>query len=123
MLKTAPVRRLHAASAPVPPVPARHPLHLLADRVDARIAGCACTVIAGCHEPAMLMVERPATGAPGGIRTWLVTVVSPATFRLEAMVGESRLDLLLEGPPDRILAHLGRLGRRTAPREVAAAGI
>ena len=97
MLKTAPdhaVCRPHAATLPT--APTRHPLELLADRAATRLAGCTATLIAGCYAPAMR----------------LVTIASPTTMRLEAMVDEARLELLAEGPPDRILVQLDRLHRR-----------
>jgi hypothetical protein len=59
----------------------------------------------------MLMVERE--NAAGRITdTWLVTVVSNTVMRLERMVAESRLELLAEGPADRILTQLVRVAKR-----------
>lgn len=116
MLTTAPdqaVCRPHAATPPpVSKARTRHPLELLADRAANRLAGCTATLIAGCYAPAMLMVENCAAGEAHATATWLVTIASPTTMRLEAMVDEARLDLLAEGPPDRILALLDRLHRR-----------
>lgn len=120
MLETAPnqaVFRPHAAALPCAPhAPTPHPLEVLADRAAHRLAGCTSTLIAGCYAPAMLMVENcPGDGAHA-TATWLVTIASPTTMRLEAMVHEDRLDLLAEGPPDWILAQLDRLNRCSATR-------
>ena len=63
--------------------------------------------------PSMLMIEpqsRPMNR--GGAATWLVTPVSAGMLRLEAMLGETRLELLAEAPPDRILERLALLSRR-----------
>ena len=123
MLKTAPdqaVCRAHAATQPpVSKARTRHPLELLADRAANRLAGCTATLIAGCYAPAMLMVENCTDDQAHATATWLVTIVSPTTMRLEAMVDEARLDLLAEGPPDRILAQLDRLHRRTPMQALA----
>lgn len=93
-----------------------HPLSMMAERAG-KIDGCVGTLIAGCDEPAMLMVER--LGAGGKVaETWVVTAVTAATLRLEEMVAESQLALLAEGPPDHILSHMARLAARgpaTAP--------
>ena len=120
MLKTAPGQsacRLHAAvlpSAPYAPTP--HPLEVFADRAAHRLAGCTSTLIAGCYAPAMLLVENCTDGEAYATATWLVTIASPTTMRLEAMVDEARLNLLAEGPPDWILAQLDSLNRCSATR-------
>jgi len=118
MLETAPgqaVRCPHAAIlSPVPHAPMRHPLETLSQHAAVALAGCSFTLIAGYHAPAMLMVEYSVNGGPDPAATWLVTVASPSTMRLEALVDEARLDLLAEGPPNRILATLAGLGREAA---------
>lgn len=118
MLKIAPgqaVRRSHVAVLlPVPPAPTRHPLEMLADRAARRLDGCSCTFIAGCYAPAMLMIESTGDAGPHVADTWVITVASPTTMRLEVMVDEARFDLLAEGPPDRILTRLVALQRRPA---------
>ena len=116
MLKTAPGQaacRLHAVVLPSAcHAPTPHPLEVLADRAAHRLAGCTSTLIAGCYAPAMLMVENCAADAgPQATATWLVTIASPTTMRLEAMVGDARLDLLAEGSPDWILTQLDTVNR------------
>lgn len=115
MLKIIPnqaVSRPHAAVLPTSP--ARHPLELLGDRAAKRLAGCTATLIAGCYAPAMLMVENCTGENAPATATWLVTIASATTMRLEAMVEEARLELLAEGPPDRILALLDSHSRHSA---------
>ena len=113
MLKVAPeqaANSLHAAILPpAAHAPMRHPLEMLADRAANRLSGGTCTLIAGCYAPAMLMIEVAAKAGPHAATTWLVTIASPTTMRLEALVDEARLDLLAEGPPNRILVRLGAL--------------
>lgn len=69
---------------------------------------------ANCDGEAMLVLEQP--GGAGG-PTWVVTASPGGRLRLEAMVDEAHLDLLAEGPVDRILAHLGAVAAR--PRVAA----
>ena len=116
MLKTAPGQaacRLHAAVLPFARhAPTPHPLEMLADRAAHQLAGCTLTLIAGCFAPAILMVENCAADAgPQATATWLVTIASPTTMRLEAMVDDARLDLLAEGPPDWIITQLDTVNR------------
>ena len=122
MLKTAPDQVANSPHAAVlhslRHTPTRHPLELLGERAANRLAGCISTLIAGCYAPAMLMVERCPAGARYPAATWLVTIASPTTMRLEAMVDEDRLDLLAEGPPDRILARLAMLNRLGVARSI-----
>jgi hypothetical protein len=95
-----------------------HPLSRLAER-SSRLDGCISTLIAGCDEPAMLMVER-LIGEGHVAETWVVSAVSSTTMRLEEMVADARFSLLAEGPPDQILSHLVRLAARVpATRPVA----
>jgi|GEM_PF-5954660 len=104
------------------PLPRSCPVAALADLrvVAARLAAWGglvdldCTAHASCDGEAMLVVE--AAGPKGGT-TWVVTASPFGWLRLEAMVDEVHLDLLAEGPVDRILAHLGAMAAR--PRVAA----
>ena len=69
----------------------------------------------------MLMVENCPDGGAHATDTWVVTIASPTTMRLEAMVDEDRLDLLAEGPPDWILAQIDTLNQRAATRAASRA--
>ena len=71
-----------------------------------------CIAHASCDGEAMLVVEAADDGG-----TWVVTAAPGGRLRLEAMVGEAHLDLLAEGPVDRILAHIGAMAAR--PRVAA----
>jgi hypothetical protein len=86
-------------------------LESFAGRAAARLAACQCTILDDGCDPPFLMIERPA-GADIDA-TWLVSIASPAALRLEVMVGEVRLQLLAEGPPDRLLAYLADLATCT----------
>ena len=124
MLKTAPGQaacRLHAVVLPsARHAPTPHPLKVLADRAAHRLAGCTSTLIAGCYAPAMLMVENCADAGSQATATWLVTIASPTTMRLEALVDDARLDLLTEGPPDWILTQLDTVNRLATLNQCAA---
>ena len=87
-----------------------HNLERLAARAAALLGDCDCDLILGCEYEAMLVV-MPRDGlaeAP----TWVTTIVSGATFRLEALEDEARFDLLAEAPPHRILARLAVLAKQ-----------
>jgi len=103
------------------PLPRSCPVAALADVqvVAARLAAWGghvdldCIAHASCDGEAMLVVES--AGAEG--TTWVVTAAPGGRLRLEAMVDEVHLDLLAEGPVDRILAHLAAIAAR--PRVAA----
>lgn len=122
MVKIAPDQTVYRRQTAVQPAeadaPMPHPLELLAYRVASRLPGCTATLIVGCYAPAMLMVENCTDGQPDATATWLVTIASSTTMRLEAMVDEDRLDLLAEGSMDCILAQLENLDRRGADRGI-----
>lgn len=91
-----------------------HPLEPLAARAAWLLKGCEVSLIPGADGPAMLMVERLEPDGRTASHTWLLTPASATTLELETIVGETRLDLVAEGPPDRILAWLWRLNLRAA---------
>lgn len=92
----------------------QHPLEPLAARAAWLLKGCEVSLIPGADGPAMLMVERLGPDGRTASHTWLLTPASPTTLELETIVGETRLDLVAEGPPDRLLAWLWRLNLRAA---------
>lgn len=104
------------------PLPPSCPATALADLriVAARLAAWGglvdldCAAHSSCDGAAMLVVESTAAN---GAATWVVTPSPGGRLRLEAMVDEVHLDLLAEGPVDRILAHLGAMVAR--PRVAA----
>ncbi len=104
------------------PLPRPCPVAALADMrmVAARLAawggavGLGWVAHASCDGEAMLVVEQ--AGDEGG-PTWVVTAAPGGRLRLEAMVDEAHLDLLAEGPVDRILARLSAVAAR--PRVAA----
>jgi hypothetical protein len=104
------------------PLPRSCPVAALADvrAIAVRLAAWGggvnleCVAHASCDGEAMLVVEQ--AGGAGG-PTWVVTAATGGRLRLEAMVDEAHLDLLAEGPVDRILAHLGAVAAR--PRVAA----
>jgi hypothetical protein len=110
----APVGRRTGLTAPLARVGAAHPLEPLAARAAWLLKGCEVTLIPGANGPAMVMVERLRQDGRTASHTWLLTPVSPTTLELETIVGETRLDLVAEGPPDRLLAWLWRLNIRAA---------
>ena len=109
-------RRPHAA-APLP-------IHLdrlgyFASRCGALPRGCLVTRLADGIDPPFLMIEHMTADPHAPAATWLASEASATALRLEAMVGELRLELLAEGPPDRILARLRQLALATAPLAAA----
>lgn len=93
---------------------AAHPLEPLAARAAWLLKGCEVTLIPGADGPAMVMVERMEPDGVTASHTWLLTPISATTLELETIQGETRLDLMAEGPPDRLLAWLWRLNLRAA---------
>jgi hypothetical protein len=126
MLQTAAHRPAQLKTLRQPPrlaYPARtrvHPLFLLAEK-SGTIDGCIGTLIAGCEEPALLMVERLVEDGKVA-ETWVVTAMTATTLRLEEMVAESRLALLAEGSADHILFHLRRLAASAPATGMSVAG-
>ena len=97
-------RRPHAAA--LPPVPSTHPLECLAARAGAILSECAITLLQDGCDPPLLLVELLDDHGSTDLATWLVSVASPDLLRLETLHGETKLDMLAEAPPDRILARL-----------------
>jgi hypothetical protein len=91
-----------------------HPLEPLAARAAWLLKDCEVTLIPGADGPAMVMVERMGPDGVTASHTWLLTPLSATTLELETIQGETRLDLVAEGPPDRLLAWLWRLNLRAA---------
>ncbi len=107
------------APSPLPrscPVAALADLRMVVDRIAAwdGFADMDYAAHASCDGAAILVVE---TARAGGDTTWVLTTAPDGRLRLEAMVDESYLDLVAEGPVDRILAYLGTMVAR--PRVVA----
>lgn len=76
----------------------------------ATLHGLDVSPLVGCDGEAMLVVEGP--DFEGQSPTWLVTAAAGRPMMLEAVVDETRLELLAIAPADRILALLGALARR-----------
>ena len=85
----------------------RFNLERLATQAAALLPGCDCDLILGCDGDLMLMVAP--TSAYVDDPTWIATIISATSFRLEAMADNARFVLLAEAPPRRILAHLANL--------------
>jgi len=120
-----PAALLFQLAAPRPAThlpPAHHPLEPLAARAAWLLKGCEVSLIPGVDGPAMLMIERLSADRATATHTWLLTPVSATALELECVVGETRLDLVAEGPPDRLLACLWRLNLRAARAETRKAG-
>jgi hypothetical protein len=67
-----------------------------------------CTPCPSCDGTVMLLVERSAEDEAGADdpSSWIVTLVPGGRMSLEAVVDETRLEMLAIGPADRILALL-----------------
>ena len=111
------VRCLHAAAQ----LPGHHDkLGHFASRCHDLPRGCVVTHLADGCDPPFLMIEHMAADPLVPAATWLVSQASETALRLEALVGELRLELLAEGPPDRVLAQLQQLSLATAALTAAA---
>jgi len=89
------------------PAQAFRSLERLSERAAEMLGDCDCDLIRGCDGTPMLIV-MPRGGSP----TWVTTVVTGATFKLEALEDEARFDLLAEAPPNRILTVLATLAEQ-----------
>ena len=68
-----------------------------------------CIPCPSCDGTVMLMIESSAAGEADDPATWLVTLVPGGRLSLEAVVDDTRLEMLAIGPADRILAVLRTL--------------
>jgi hypothetical protein len=68
-----------------------------------------CTPCPSCDGNVMLLIESADPEAADDPATWIVTLVPGGRLSLEAVIGETRLEMLAIGPADRILAVLRTL--------------
>ena len=77
---------------------------------SARLSGgpVACTATPSCDGSVMLLVESNADNGDDP-STWIVTLAPGGRLSLEAVVDETRLEIVAVGPADRILSLLRTL--------------
>jgi len=68
--------------------------------------GLTCTPCPASDGTAMLLIESATDDADEDPACWIVTLIPCGRMSLEAIVDETRLDMLAIGPADRILALL-----------------
>jgi hypothetical protein len=82
---------------------------------SARLSGAhlACTPCPACDGSMMLVVES-GDGNADDPATWIVTLAPGGRLALEAVIDETRLEILAIGPADRILTLLRTLSQPVA---------